>query len=58
MIDLINRAAWLAAYQFSLLVALVMLPVAVLVRQGGLTLPLGRLVERTGRAYAAARDGH
>ena len=55
MIEPIERAALLAAYQFTLVVGLVLLPVAVLARRGGLTLPVGRLIERTGRAYAATR---
>ena len=55
MIEPIERAAWLAAYPFTQLVGLVMLPVAVLARRAGLTLPVGRLIERTGRAYAATR---
>lgn len=57
MFATLERTAAFALYQLSLLIALVLLPVAVLARQGGLTLPAGRLVERTGRAYAAARNG-
>jgi hypothetical protein len=57
MLAAIERTTAFALYQLSLLLALLLLPVAVLARHGGLTLPLGRLVERTGRVYAAARDG-
>lgn len=57
MYDPIQRIALSAVYQLSLLLAITLLPVAVLARQGGLTLPLGRVVERTGRAYAATRTG-
>lgn len=55
MLHAIERTTLFAAYQLSLLVGIVLLPFAVVVRQGGLTLPVGRLVERAGRAYEAAR---
>ena len=57
MLATIERLTTFALYQLSLLLALLLLPVALLARQGGLTLPVGRLVERTGRAYAATRGG-
>lgn len=57
MIDPIQRLTLFAVYQLSLLLGIVLLPVALVARQGGLTLPVGRLIEWTGRAYAASRDG-
>lgn len=56
MIAAIERATAFALYQISLLLALVLLPVAVLARHGGLTIPIGRLVEWTGRTYAATQS--
>ncbi|MFB6353473.1 MAG: hypothetical protein ABEJ92_05250 [Halobacteriales archaeon] len=52
----IARFAAFAVYQLSLLVGIALLPLAVLARHGGFRLPVGRLVERTGRAYASTRD--
>jgi hypothetical protein len=57
MFATLERTVAFALYQLSLLIGLLLLPVALLARQGGLTLPVGRLVERTGRAYESARDG-
>lgn len=57
MIATLERTAAFALYQLSLLVGLLLLPLALLARQGGLTLPVGRLVERTRRTYEAAQDG-
>jgi len=56
MIAVIERTTAFALYQFSLVLGLALLPVAVLARQGGLTLPVGRLVEWSGRVYASSRD--
>ena len=52
----LERTTLFALYQLSLLTGLLLLPVALLASRGGLTLPVGRLVERTGRAYAATRQ--
>ena len=51
MIDPIQRATLFALYQASIVFGIVLLPVALLARRGGVTLPVGRLVERLGRAY-------
>ena len=56
MIATIERLAAFAVYQLSLLLGLVLLPIALLARQGGVTLPVGRLIDRTRRAYAATQD--
>ncbi|WP_435096165.1 hypothetical protein [Halarchaeum sp. P4] len=42
-------------YQFTLAIALVMLPIATLARRFGLTLPLHRVLERSGDAYRSTR---
>lgn len=52
MAALVYRAALFALYQLSLLVGVLLLPVALAARRLGVTLPLGRLVERLGDAYA------
>lgn len=54
MFDRITRLALLAAHQTTLAVGILMMPIALLARQAGLTLPLGSLVERTQRAYQRA----
>lgn len=56
MLATIERITTFAAYKVSLLLGLLLLPIALLARQGGVTLPIDRLIERSGRAYAAARD--
>lgn len=57
MIATIERTATFALYQLSLLLGLLLLPVALLARRGGLTIPIGQLVERTRRVHASARNG-
>ena len=52
----LERTTLLALYHLSLVTGLLLLPVALVASRGGVTLPVGRLIERTGRAYAAARD--
>ncbi|WP_336036776.1 hypothetical protein [Halobacterium yunchengense] len=54
MLDRTTRLALFALYQSSLALGIMLLPVAVLVRQAGVTLPVHALVERTERAYRAA----
>jgi hypothetical protein len=49
----IERLTAFALFQFSLLLGLLLLPVALLARYGGVTLPIDRLLERSRRAYAA-----
>lgn len=48
------RATLLALYQFTLLIGVAMLPVALIVRRVGLSLPVHRLVTRLGEAYEHA----
>jgi hypothetical protein len=47
----VHRAAVFVLYQLSLLTVIVMLPLAVAMRQVGLTLPVHRVVDRIGEAY-------
>jgi hypothetical protein len=54
MFDRTTQFGLFALYQSSLAIGLLLLPIAVLVRQAGFTLPVGRLVERTERAYRSA----
>lgn len=53
MIERLQRTALLAAYQTSVALGIALLPVALLARRAGVTIPLHRLVERTGEAYRA-----
>lgn len=54
MIDLLQRATLFALYQLSIAVGIALLPVAVLARQRGITLPIHRVVNRLGTAYEDA----
>lgn len=51
MYESLQRLTVFAAYQLTVVVGLAMLPLAVLARRAGVTLPLGRLVERMDEAY-------
>jgi len=53
MLEPIDRLVAFALYQFSLLLGLLLLPIALLARYGGVTLPIDRLLERSRRAYEA-----
>lgn len=54
MMGLLQRATLFALYQTSILLGILLLPVALLARRGGVTIPIGRLVDRLGRAYENA----
>ena len=54
MIDPLQRAALFALYQASIVVGIVLLPVALVASRAGYTLPIGRVVDRLGRAYENA----
>lgn len=47
----LQRATVFVLYQLSLLAGILLLPVALLVRRVGLTLPVHRVVDRVGSAY-------
>lgn len=48
------RAAVFVVYQVSLLVGIMLLPLALAARQVGVTLPVHRVVDRLGAAYERA----
>ena len=48
------RSALFAVYQFTLLLGIVLLPVALVMRQFGVTLPIHRIVARLADAYENA----
>jgi hypothetical protein len=50
----LHRAALFALYQFSLLVGIFMLPIALVMRRLGVTLPVHRAIDRLGTAYDRA----
>jgi len=54
MFDLLQRATLLALYETSIVLGIALLPVALLAQRGGINLPIGRLIERLGRAYENA----
>lgn len=51
MIATARRLVALTAYQFAVTLGLLLLPLAVLARQFGVTLPVGRLVDAANDAY-------
>ena len=54
MIDSMQRTTLFALYQLTLALGIALMPVALLVRRVGITLPVGRLIQTTGEAYEAA----
>lgn len=53
MIDRLTKLTLGATYQMTLVLGIAMLPVAVVARQAGITLPIHRLIQRTEAAYRA-----
>jgi hypothetical protein len=51
MTNPLARATLFALYQLTILVGIVLLPVSLLTRRFGLTLPAGQLVETLGETY-------
>ena len=56
MASQVYRASVFALYQFSIVLGIALLPVAILARQVGVRLPLGELVDRLGAAYEATAE--
>jgi hypothetical protein len=56
MIETTYRAGLLVVYQFAVFVGIVLMPVALLARQVGVTLPVGHLVQTLDDAYTNATD--
>lgn len=50
------RAAVFALYQFSLVLGIALLPVALAANRAGIRLPIGRLVDRLHSAYRRPAD--
>jgi hypothetical protein len=51
MHGVVRRAGLLALYQLTVTVGILLMPVALLVRRAGISLPLRSLVDRLGTAY-------
>jgi hypothetical protein len=51
MFDSLYRAGAFATYQLTLVLGIALMPLALLARQLGVSVPLGSLVAATGRAY-------
>ena len=54
MIERLTKFALLTAYQSTLMLGIALLPVAIVARKAGVTLPIHRLIKRTENAYRAA----
>jgi hypothetical protein len=55
MATAVYRAGVLALYQFSILLGIALLPVALLARRVGVSLPVDRIADRLGAAYTATK---
>jgi len=51
MLESLSRAGAFAVYQLTLVVGIALMPLALLARHLGVTIPLGELVSATGRTY-------
>ncbi|WP_380676417.1 hypothetical protein [Salinigranum sp. GCM10025319] len=56
MIETTYRAGLLVAYQFAVFLGILMMPVALLARRVGVTLPVGRLVQALDDAYTEVAE--
>ena len=56
MIETAHRAGLLLAYQVAVFVGILLMPVALLARRVGVTLPLGRLVRTLDDAYTEVAE--
>ena len=54
MIDTVRRATLLVLYQFSILLGILVFPLALAARHAGVPLPMHRVIERLGSAYENA----
>ena len=52
----LRRAGLFALYQTSIVLGIALLPVALLARQVGVRLPVGKVIDRLGSAYRAATE--
>ncbi|MFW5964639.1 MAG: hypothetical protein ACOCQM_07215 [Natronomonas sp.] len=50
------RAVVFALYQFSIVLGITLLPVALVAKRAGIPLPVGRLIERLGEAHEKAES--
>jgi hypothetical protein len=55
MLESLSRAGAFAVYQLTLAVGIALMPLALLARRLGVTVPLGDVVAATGRAYDHVR---
>lgn len=56
MIERLTKLALLTAYQSTLILGIALLPVALVARKAGVTLPVHRLIKRAEAAYMADTD--
>jgi hypothetical protein len=56
MIRAVSRAIVLLLYQLSIITGIALLPVALVIRQVGLSLPVNRIVDRLGAVYLATGE--
>lgn len=51
MSTLIERGLLFALYEVSIAIGILLLPIALLMQRGGVTIPIHRMVDRVERAY-------
>lgn len=56
MVTAVYRAGVLALYQISILLGIALLPFALLARRVGVSLPIGRVIERLDAAYTTVDE--
>lgn len=56
MATAVYRAGVLALYQLSILLGIALLPFALVARRVGVSLPIGRVIERLDAAYTTAGE--
>ncbi len=56
MIETTYRVGLLVAYQFAVFVGILLMPVALLARRAGVTLPIGNFVQTLDEAYTRAAE--
>lgn len=54
MIEAFQRTTLFALYQFAVVLGIVLMPLALVARQVGVTLPVGRFIDTVGEAYENA----
>lgn len=58
MVSRLYRATVFALYQFSIVLGITLLPVALIAKRAGVPLPINRIINRLGKAYEQTEPTH